>query len=892
MFTSFARKAISAFSALTLLFVSTMFFTSSITFGAGITVVPDPSPQPNGTVGTPYTINIDVSGGTAPYKYVWTVTDDAGSGLQDTDLLNNTTASPTFNPTKAGDYEFRVLVSDGFGNDNDAGTVIPVTIDALPAVTINKVAANNATHGQAYTITNVNVTGGLQPYTYVWSVLDDAGSGLQDTDLQNRTTINPSFTPQQPGTYRFGLLATDSASPADSALDTNILIVADAVGGPLTAEAGADQNFDMFTTPSVQLDGSATGGTPTPIYLFTWSVDTKPVGSTSANLISNVSMADPMFTPDTIGTYILQLEVDDQSGGATDTDTVTMTVTDSSLPVGPLALTVIPNPSTDAVVATPYTISSVAVTGGTAPYNFVWSVLDDAGSGLQDTDLSNRDTASPTFTPIQPGEYRFGLSVTDSATPAATALNTDIRIVATTNGVLTANAGADFDMTVNQTVSLNGSATGGTPTPIYLFTWSVDTSPAGSVPVFGNVNISDSTFTPDTIGTYILQLEADDQSGGASDIDTVSINVSTPSSTPPSDEGVPYGMQGGGRCENPAYCNIPWSASDTMALRRSEGIKGITLEKKVNGKRADTEEGAFSVGRQTVADVTYEVTVGNHTGYNVEKIVIEDIFKGGKNVKQSNIRSVKGASYDPINHQFIVNKTIFTEGTTTFSYRATLTSKSRNIVVYNTAVLREIVFPAGVYERSADARQGLSDPAYIRFGREESSSIGSTSTNVYVPTEVSADKTEVKAGESVNYTITVRNNTDVALTGVVVNDNYNEGLVTVSNASGASDNGTDVSWAVGTVEAGETLQFTYTVTVREDAAYADTMLENKIRVYTDQYDDEATASLDIHVAPKYAGFLAGAQRSLPATGLALLPVILGSFGMAVATRRRKTTLVK
>jgi uncharacterized repeat protein (TIGR01451 family) len=892
MFASFARKAVSAFSALTLLFVSTLWFTSSISLGAGITVTPNPDPQPNGTVGTQYTLGINATGGVpAGYTYVWTVQDDAGSGLQDNDISNRTTASPSFTPTAAGNYILRVQVSDGAGSDNDAGTAIPVTIDALPSVTINQVAANNATQGQAYTITNVSVTGGLQPYTYVWSVLDDAGSGLQDNDIQNRTTINPSFTPQQPGTYRFGLLATDSANPADSALDTNITIVADAVGGALTAEAGNNQNFDMATTPSVQLNGSATGGTPTPIYLYTWSVNTKPVASVSANLISNVSMANPTFTPDTIGTYVLQLDVDDQSGGATANDTVTMTVTDSSLPAGPLTLTVTPNPSVGAVVATPYTISSVAVTGGTAPYTYIWSVLDDAGSGLQDNDLSNRTTASPSFTPTQPGEYRFGLVATDSANPAATVQNTDIRVVATTTGALTANAGGDqsFNMAVTPSVQLNGGATGGTPTPIYLFAWTVTTSPAGSAPVISNVSMANPTFTPDTAGAYILTLTVDDQSGAATVNDTVTMNVSnTPGTGTGTGGGIPYGAQGGGRCINPAYCNVPWSATDSMALRKKQGVKGITLEKKVNTRRADTAEAAVRVGRTRSTDVTYEVVIGNLTGINVDRIVIEDVFKGGKKVKQSNIRSVRGASYDPHNHEFIIDRTILNGGTYSFSYRATLTAKYTNAMAYNKAVLREVIFPAGVYEKSADARQGLSDPAYIQFGSGSSSDLSfGSGTNIYVPTEVTADKTEVTAGDSINYTVTVRNNTDEALTGVVVNDNYDEGLVAVTDAAGADNNGTDLSWVVGTVEPGETLRFTYTATVREDAAYADTMLESKVRVYTDQYNDEATAFLDIHVAPKYAGFLAGAQRSLPATGLALLPVIFGSLGMAVATRRRK-----
>ncbi len=354
--------------------------------------------------------------------------------------------------------------------------------------------------------------------------------------------------------------------------------------------------------------------------------------------------------------------------------------------------------------------------------------------------------------------------------------------------------------------------------------------------------------------------------------------------------GVPYGAQGGGKCENPAYCNIPWNATDHLAIRHKEGVSGITLEKKVQGKRSDTAEGAYSLGKVSTADVAYEIVIGNLTGYNIESISIKDVFKSGQDVKLSNIRSVSGASYDPTTRIFTVNTTIQQGQTYSFSYNATLTAKVADATANNMAVVESVVFPAGVYEKSKDARDGLSDSAYVAFGSGSGMmSFGTSLVNTYIPTEITADKTEVIAGDEITYTITVRNNTDDLLTGVVVSDNYDETLIAVSNAGNGDDTGTDISFAIGTIEPGAMVALSYTATVREDAAYADTLLSNNTLVYSDQYTDQATASLDVHVAPRFAGFLAGAHRTLPQTGIAIvLPALLGSLGVAFATRKKKS----
>ncbi len=83
-------------------------FTITIAQGEAPTIT-TASPLPNATPGTPYSVVLEVTGGTPPYA--WSVEPGAGSlppGL----TLNTTTGALSGTPTAAGDYTFAVRVTD------------------------------------------------------------------------------------------------------------------------------------------------------------------------------------------------------------------------------------------------------------------------------------------------------------------------------------------------------------------------------------------------------------------------------------------------------------------------------------------------------------------------------------------------------------------------------------------------------------------------------------------------------------------------------------------------------------------------------------------------------------------------------------------------------------
>ena len=89
---------------------------------------------------------------------------------------------------------------------------------------------------------------------------------------------------------------------------------------PLAAEAGPDTPVNVGQ--SIVLQGSASGGSGN--YTYSWS----PTAG-----LTNSTIAQPTFTPTTIGTVVFTLTVTDSTNGDIATDTVTVTVGTTSPPV-------------------------------------------------------------------------------------------------------------------------------------------------------------------------------------------------------------------------------------------------------------------------------------------------------------------------------------------------------------------------------------------------------------------------------------------------------------------------------------------------------------------------------------------------------------------------------
>jgi MYXO-CTERM domain-containing protein len=183
--------------------------------------------------------------------------------------------------------------------------------------------------------------------------------------------------------------------PIDSAEDGNHAPVAD---------AGDDQ--EALVGQIVELDGSGSSDADGDALDYTWTLDERPSGSSTA--LINASFADPQFIPDAPGTYRISLVVSD---GAVDSAADTVTVTAAEQNGVPVA-----NAGPDQTVTPGQTIYLDA-SGSTDPdgdsLQYAWTLTSRPGGSS--AALIGPTSVAPTFVADLAGTYEASLTVFDGA---------------------------------------------------------------------------------------------------------------------------------------------------------------------------------------------------------------------------------------------------------------------------------------------------------------------------------------------------------------------------------------------------------------------------------------------------------------------------------------------
>ncbi|MFW5721049.1 MAG: SprB repeat-containing protein, partial [Bacteroidota bacterium] len=144
-------------------------------------------------------IQVDVSGGVAPYTYTLRVF-KSGS-WQDTLTDSTSDSTYTFNNLKAKEYQVSVTDSDGSGSFIKTEVTQPDELKNLKPTVTNPLSCFDGSDGEI----TANPDGGTSPYTYQW--LEYVGPGSEDYDtLYGETNVSLSNIPQ--GIYR--LLLNDA----------------------------------------------------------------------------------------------------------------------------------------------------------------------------------------------------------------------------------------------------------------------------------------------------------------------------------------------------------------------------------------------------------------------------------------------------------------------------------------------------------------------------------------------------------------------------------------------------------------------------------------------------------------------------------------------------------
>jgi RHS repeat-associated protein len=443
-----------------------------------------------------------------PLSYSWSlISVPVGSTAA---LSGANTPKPTFLVDKPGTYIAQLIVSDG--QLNSAPATVAIT-------TINSPPVANAGPNQTVFLTSTvhldgsgstDVDGDL--LTYHWSLITvPDGSTAQ---LSDAAALKPAFTADVKGIYVAQLIVNDghaNSAPATVTISTE--------NSPPVANAGPNQTLNAGRT--VNLDGSKSSDVDGDPLTFRWSFLSVPAGSTAT--FSDASSVRPSFFGDRIGTYIIQLVVND---GTVDSAPSTVTITtENTAPVADAGA------NQSVFVGNTVTLDgsrSHDIDGN--PITYRWSLLTvPANSSAH---LSDPTVVNPTFVADVRGTYVAQLIVNDGFVDSSPATVT----ISTLNSPPVANAGPAQTVLAGTTVHLNGSGSTDVDGDALTFKWSIISKPSNSNAVISDPTSVAPTFFADQLGVYVAQLIVND---GTVDSAPSTVTVTTEDSTPVANAGPP-----------------------------------------------------------------------------------------------------------------------------------------------------------------------------------------------------------------------------------------------------------------------------------------------------------------------------------------------------------------
>ncbi|WP_272023594.1 beta strand repeat-containing protein, partial [Olleya namhaensis] len=360
-------------------------------------------------------IDITVTGGTAPYTYVWN------------DVSNST--SQDLSNVLAGAYN--VTITDDNGCTTSVGATIsePSSPLSLNITKVDATTAQGCANGQATAI----VSGGTANYTYLWSA--SAGSA---------TTA--SVTGLSDGTHSV------TVSDANNCTITQSIVIE--CVNTCDAEIAITNVTDVLCTGDTTGTGTVTANSdanPSATFTFVWNdgnsdvqTDTAVTSSTLANLSAGVYSVSVTIDGTVCQAVAKTIAITEPSNALN----VTATTTDES------------GPTTGDGTAT------AIVTGGVAPYTYSWTPngeTTDALTGLSAAEYCVTVTdangcTDTTCVTVNPGSCN-NLSVTGSSNPAICFGESNGSITATVTGG-SGNFSYSWDTISNTTTSVNNLPAG------------------------------------------------------------------------------------------------------------------------------------------------------------------------------------------------------------------------------------------------------------------------------------------------------------------------------------------------------------------------------------------------------------------------------------------------
>jgi parallel beta-helix repeat protein len=374
-----------------------------------VTVNPAPNTSPNANAGSDITITLPVnsanltgtgSDAEGPVTFSWTKISGPAGGA-----TSATTANTTVTSLQQGTYRYQLTVTDNVG----ATKTDLVDVNVLPAVPpVNQAPVSNAGLDIVITLptntTTLNGSGTDADGTitaYAWVKIAGPVAGTIATPNAATTALNGLVQ----GVYQFQLTVTDNSGATNDTASNTVQVTVNAapINIAPNVSAGGDYTIALpLNTVNITATATDVDGT---ISDYGWVKISGPATFTIVNQFSAITDVNNLVQ----GVYQFEVTATD-NGGATDKDTVQVTVTPPATNINPVAnagrdtLLIMPDNNisfvgsgSDAdgtistyvwregatVLGTSATLNLIAVTLGA--HNITLTVSDDLGGTGSDT---------------------------------------------------------------------------------------------------------------------------------------------------------------------------------------------------------------------------------------------------------------------------------------------------------------------------------------------------------------------------------------------------------------------------------------------------------------------------------------------------------------------------
>ncbi len=371
--------------------------------------------------------------------------------------------------------------------------------------------------------------------TYAWTVVTRPASST--AQISNASSATASFAPDAAGSYALNLRVTDSNGGT-----ANTSVAATVGGAPAVPNVVTAVSFNgpinslptqgTLVGAAVTLDATSSADPAGGALTLTWTVLSKPTGSTAALTVNGTRAS---LTPDLVGSYQVRVRATTSAGNYADA-VHTYSVTDAAprvLVSGTVTASASNGSALAAAVGNVVSLQGYDISGFTFNLsNPVWTfVTKPYASNLGP--LTGSYPFQVNFVPDVAGAYVVQLSAKEGLTGRTSFYTVTVNVAQGPRVVVAASAspaaavnGPSFVAASGQPVTLRGGASTDPAGGTLSFQWRVVSAPTGSAAALTSAGSVNTDITPDRVGRYELEL-AVTASGGLSDTQTFTLLVGT-----------------------------------------------------------------------------------------------------------------------------------------------------------------------------------------------------------------------------------------------------------------------------------------------------------------------------------------------------------------------------